>query len=45
MSVSADDDHTGISQEVVWWEATPDLPFSLLHHQTFDPENLMACLL
>lgn len=40
MSVSAGDDHAGISQEAVWWEATPGLPFCPLPLHLCDFENL-----
>lgn len=33
-SVSAGDDHAGVSEEAVWWGAAPDLPLCPLplHH-------------
>lgn len=40
MSVSAADDHAGISQEVVWWEVTLGLPFCPLPLHLCGFENL-----
>lgn len=38
--VSTGDDHAGIPEEAVWWEATPDLPVHPLPFHLCGFENL-----